>query len=116
VFRNPVNDAVQHDDSSEPTVTVRTEEDARYVRVIVTGNGPGIPSELTGNLFEKGQKGLDSEGTGIGLSGPEHRRELRRERPGQNLSAADSEAERGTNFIVELRTADGHDAGEHGWG
>ncbi|MFD1635155.1 ATP-binding protein [Haloplanus ruber] len=69
VFRNLLNNAVQHSDRDEPSVTVSADllrGDPR-VRVRVADDGPGIPPELDGNVFGKGEKGLDSTGTGLGL-------------------------------------------------
>ena len=69
VFRNLLNNAVQHSDREEPTVTVSADllrGDPR-VRVRVADDGPGIPPELDGDVFGKGEKGLDSTGTGLGL-------------------------------------------------
>ena len=69
VFRNLLNNAVQHSDREEPTVTVSADllrGDPR-VRIRVADDGPGIPPELDGDVFGKGEKGLDSTGTGLGL-------------------------------------------------
>jgi signal transduction histidine kinase len=67
VFRNLLNNAVQHNDGPNPEVTVSVESDDGAVRVAVADDGPGVPDEKKGTVFGKGDKGLDSEGTGIGL-------------------------------------------------
>ncbi|QGN06057.1 sensor histidine kinase [Halorhabdus sp. CBA1104] len=67
VFRNLVNNAVQHNDSTEPAVTVTVEEYDDRVSVVVADNGPGIPDEHQDRLFSEGKAGMDSEGTGMGL-------------------------------------------------
>jgi PAS domain S-box-containing protein len=69
VFRNLLNNAVQHNDREEPTVTVSADllRGDHRVRVRVADDGPGIPAELEGDVFGKGEKGLESAGTGLGL-------------------------------------------------
>ena len=67
VFRNLLNNAVQHNDTDDPTVRVSVTERDDRVRVRVADDGPGIPDERRESVFGKGQKGLDSDGTGIGL-------------------------------------------------
>ncbi|RXK50212.1 PAS domain S-box protein [Halorientalis pallida] len=67
VFRNLLNNAVQHNDTDDPTVRVSVTERDDRVRVRVADDGPGIPDERKEGVFGKGQKGLDSDGTGIGL-------------------------------------------------
>lgn len=67
VFRNLLNNAIHHNNSSEPRVEIRSKltEDSFIIRV--ADNGPGIPNNEKNRIFGKSQKGLDSEGTGIGL-------------------------------------------------
>jgi PAS domain S-box-containing protein len=67
VFRNLLNNAVQHNDSDQPEVrlSVQTEEDV--AQVIVADNGPGIPEPQREEIFGKGEQGADSSGSGIGL-------------------------------------------------
>jgi signal transduction histidine kinase len=48
-------------------VTVSVREAADSVVISVADDGPGIPPERRDSIFGKGQKGLDSDGTGIGL-------------------------------------------------
>ncbi|GAB6862443.1 two-component system sensor histidine kinase NtrB [Haloplanus litoreus] len=69
VFRNLLNNAVQHSDRDEPTVTVSADllRGPHRVRVRVADDGPGIPAELEDDVFGRGQRGLESEGTGLGL-------------------------------------------------
>ena len=69
VFRNLLKNAVQHNDKEVPEVTVSAavDDDAGVVTVRVADNGPGIPEDLRPSIFGKGEKGLDSEGTGVGL-------------------------------------------------
>ena len=67
VFRNLLNNAVVHNDTDLPSITVSATVTEERTRVRVTDNGPGIPDERKDELFERGRKGLDSDGTGIGL-------------------------------------------------
>lgn len=67
VFRNLLNNAVQHNDKSEPVIEVRVEVQGESVMIHIADNGPGIPRELRDSLFEEGQKGIGSSGTGMGL-------------------------------------------------
>jgi len=67
VFRNLLNNAVQHNDTDAPEVTVTREETDDRIRVRVADNGPGVPDAEKDEIFGKGEKGLDSAGSGIGL-------------------------------------------------
>jgi PAS domain S-box-containing protein len=67
VFRNLLNNAVQHSDTPDPTVTVTCDETAESVVVRVADDGPGVPDDRKEAVFGKGERGLDSPGTGIGL-------------------------------------------------
>lgn len=67
VFSNVLNNAVFHSpaDPVEVTVTVERGDDA--VEVAVADNGPGIPDSAKESVFGRGEKGLASDGTGLGL-------------------------------------------------
>jgi PAS domain S-box-containing protein len=67
VFRNLLKNAVQHNDKPVPEVQTSVEADDDTVVVRVSDNGPGIPDDMKSEMFGRGSKGLDSEGTGIGL-------------------------------------------------
>lgn len=67
VFKNLLNNAVQHNDNEQPRVDVSFELRGETVVVRIADNGPGIPDEQKAAIFEKGQKGIGSSGTGIGL-------------------------------------------------
>jgi len=69
VFRNLLNNAVQHSDRDEPAVTVTTDitRGSHTAIVRITDNGPGISPDRQEVVFGKGEKGIDSEGTGLGL-------------------------------------------------
>jgi len=67
VFRNLLNNAIVHNDKELPETTVSVSVDDEAVRVHVADNGPGVPDDQKEQIFEEGEKGLDSEGTGLGL-------------------------------------------------
>ena len=67
VFRNIIKNAIQHNDKADPEVTVTVDVTDEEVSVTVADNGPGIPDSQKDEVFGKGEKGLESEGTGIGL-------------------------------------------------
>ncbi len=67
VFRNLLKNAIEHNDTESPKVVVSTEMTPERVRVVIADNGPGIPPERQESIFDEGEKGLDSEGTGLGL-------------------------------------------------
>ncbi|SNZ04137.1 Sensor histidine kinase regulating citrate/malate metabolism [Natronoarchaeum philippinense] len=67
VFTNLFNNAVQHNDGPTPTVHVRAECDDSAVHIEIADDGPGIPADRREEIFGRGEKGLDSTGTGVGL-------------------------------------------------
>jgi PAS domain S-box-containing protein len=67
VFRNLLNNAVQHSDRDDPTVTVSASVEADDVLVRVADDGPGVRDDRKEAVFGKGEKGIGSEGTGLGL-------------------------------------------------
>ena len=67
VFRNLLKNAIQHNDKPVPAVTVSVTEADDTVTVAVADNGPGVPDHQKDEIFGKGEKGLESAGTGIGL-------------------------------------------------
>ena len=97
VFRNLLSNAIVHNDKERPEVTVSAALDDGVVRVRVTDNGPGIPSDQKEQIFEKNEKGLNSEGTGLGL----YLVRTLVDRYGGDVWAEDNEPE-GSVFIVEL--------------
>lgn len=67
VFRNIFENAIRHTDEQTPEITLVCEEAHELVRIKIADNGPGIPDEQKAEIFGKGEKGLESPGTGIGL-------------------------------------------------
>jgi signal transduction histidine kinase len=67
VFGNLFTNAVRHNDKDEPRVEISVDVDGSTVRAAVADNGPGIPDAHKETIFGKGERSLDSPGTGIGL-------------------------------------------------
>lgn len=67
VFRNLLTNGMRHSDAEAPTVTVSATDEGDTVVVAVADDGPGIPPERREEIFGRGNKGLESSGTGIGL-------------------------------------------------
>ncbi|KPN30887.1 sensory histidine kinase AtoS [Halolamina pelagica] len=101
VFRNLLENAVRHNDSDSPEVTVEAIEDADTVRVRVADNGPGVPDDEKERIFGKGEKGLDSPGSGIGL----YLVHTLTQQFGGDVRVEDNDP-RGAVFVVELPKAD----------
>ena len=100
VFRNVIKNAIQHNDKAEPDVTVTIDDGDDEVSVAVIDNGPGIPDNQKDEVFGKGEKGLGSEGTGIGL----YLVNTLVEKYGGRVRVDDNEPE-GTIVTVTLRRA-----------
>lgn len=101
VFRNLVQNAIVHNDKETPTVRVSTKLEEAAVTVTIADNGPGIPDDQKEMIFGKGEKGLDSAGTGIGL----YLVQTLVERYGGDVWVEDNEPE-GSIFYVTLPLAD----------
>ncbi|SIR83573.1 PAS domain S-box protein [Natronorubrum thiooxidans] len=67
VFRNLLTNAIEHNDAEIPVITVSASVEGDDVEVQIADNGPGIPDERKATIFEEGEKGLESDGTGLGL-------------------------------------------------
>ena len=67
VFRNLLKNAVQHNDKAVPEIMVSVTEQEDNLQVRIADNGPGVPDDRKEEIFGKGEKGLESDGTGIGL-------------------------------------------------
>jgi len=67
VFENLLSNAVQHNDSASPTVSVSVRVEGEEAVVEVADDGPGVDEAMRDAIFEKGEKGFDSPGTGFGL-------------------------------------------------
>jgi signal transduction histidine kinase len=67
VFRNLLKNAIQHNDKERPEVDVSVREREHAVVIRIADNGPGVPDDQKQSIFGKGETGLDSSGTGLGL-------------------------------------------------
>jgi signal transduction histidine kinase len=67
VFRNLLKNAIQHNDKETAEVIISVTEHENTVTVRIADNGPGVPDGQKETVFGKGEQGLDSSGTGIGL-------------------------------------------------
>jgi two-component sensor histidine kinase len=101
IFRNLFENAVRHNDEETPEITVTCEETSETVRVRIADNGPGIPDSRKEQIFGKGDKGLDSPGTGIGL----YLVHTLTAQFGGEVRVEDNEP-KGAVFVVELLKAD----------
>jgi len=101
VFRNLLQNAVQHNDKDLPEVTVSGSIRDGAVEIRVADNGPGVPDAQKEEIFGKGERGLGSGGSGIGLY-------LVRslvERYGGEVWVTDNDPE-GAVFVVRLPTTE----------
>jgi PAS domain S-box-containing protein len=101
VFRNLLNNAVQHSDRDDPTVTVSASAGDETVTVRVADDGPGIPDDRKETVFGKGKKGIESEGTGLGL----YLVYTLVEQYGGEVRIEDNDP-RGTVFVLQFELAD----------
>jgi len=67
VFRNLLKNAIHHNDEGVAEVIISAVEHEETVTVHIADNGPGVPDGRKEAVFGKGEQGLDSSGTGIGL-------------------------------------------------
>jgi PAS domain S-box-containing protein len=67
VFHNVLRNAVQHNDTDDPTVTVSVRVDDDTVTVRIADDGPGVPDRLKDEIFGEGTAGVTSGGIGLGL-------------------------------------------------
>ncbi|MDZ7849577.1 MAG: histidine kinase N-terminal 7TM domain-containing protein [Halodesulfurarchaeum sp.] len=100
VFQNLLNNAIVHNNEKTPKITVSGEVRDDVVRVRIADNGAGIPDSQKDEIFGKGEKGLDSPGTGIGL----YLVQTLVNQYGGQVWVEDNEPG-GSVFVVELLTA-----------
>ncbi|KAB1187290.1 MULTISPECIES: PAS domain-containing sensor histidine kinase [Haloferax] len=68
VFGNVLNNAIQHNgDGTTVTVSSSIDEEREQAIVRISDDGVGIPDNRKPVVFGKGEKGLESTGTGLGL-------------------------------------------------
>ncbi|MFC7209734.1 ATP-binding protein [Natronoarchaeum sp. GCM10025321] len=101
VFRNLLTNAVQHNDKDVAEITVSGERAADRVTVRIADNGPGVRESMKDDIFGKGEKGLESAGTGIGL----YLVQSLVESYGGDIRVEDNDPT-GAVFVVELQAAE----------
>jgi signal transduction histidine kinase len=101
VFRNLLNNAVQHNDTDEPRIRVSVETTGDSVRVRIADNGPGLPVARREAVFGRAERGLNSGGSGVGL----YLVDTLVRQYGGDVWVEDAEP-RGAVFVVELDRAD----------
>jgi len=67
VFRNLLNNAVQHNRSDTPRVDITVDEHDETVVTTVADNGPGIPQAHRDAVLGRTEQGLDHPAAGLGL-------------------------------------------------
>ena len=103
-FRNLLVNAVLHNNKETPEVRVSITVQEKTVQIRVADNGPGVPDEQKDEIFGRGEKGLESSGTGIGL----YLVHTLTESYGGFVWVEDNDPE-GAVFVVELpRVAESH--------
>jgi len=100
VFTNLLDNAVFHNDADEMHITVSADVHPETVHVHIADNGPGIPDSRKDGVFDQGEQGLESSGSGLGL----YLVEQLVERFGGSVRLADNEP-RGTVVTVVLQRA-----------
>lgn len=67
VFEEVLANAIEHNDSATPRVVVDVTSGEDAVAVTVVDNGPGVPVEARERVFAANERGLESDGAGLGL-------------------------------------------------
>ncbi|WP_335999048.1 ATP-binding protein [Halorientalis halophila] len=112
VVGNLLNNAVRHNDAADPNVWVTVEETDESVTLTVADDGPGIPDDREDEIFGKGEMGIESPGTGMGLYLVDRLlseyggRVWVEDRAEVGLGPTASDDARGAAFRVELRKAE----------
>jgi len=96
VVGNILTNAVEHGDPGS-TIEVTTERVGSVVRLHIADDGPGIPPAERDAIFEKGERGTESTGTGFGL----YFVSVMVESYGGDIWVEDSDLG-GSEFVVEL--------------
>ncbi|MXR50641.1 response regulator [Halovenus sp. WSH3] len=99
VFHNLLTNAVEHNDTDQPRITVDAEQSGETVTVSIADNGPGIPDDERGELFSW-QGGGTGDSGGFGL----YFVQTMIESYGGSITAAANEP-RGTEFTIRLPAA-----------
>lgn len=95
VFHNLLTNAVEHNDTDHPEISVTAEQTGDTVTIAVADNGPGIPEAGREDLFSWAAHGEESGGFGLYFV------QTMVESYGGEISAGANEP-RGTVFTIEL--------------
>ncbi|ARS91211.1 PAS domain S-box protein [Natrarchaeobaculum aegyptiacum] len=116
VFRNLLSNAIVHNDAEVPEITVGATVSGDVAQVRIADNGPGIPDDQKERIFEEGETGLDSGGTGLGLylvqtlidryRGDVWVEDRAGRTPAGSRPQPDDNDPRGSVFVVEIPLAD----------
>jgi PAS domain S-box-containing protein len=101
VFGNLLDNAVFHNDEADVRIDVDITVNEETAVVHIADNGPGIPDSRKREVFGRGEKGLESPGSGLGLYLVDNLTETY----GGRVWVEDNEP-KGAVFCVELRRAD----------
>jgi len=99
VFRNILANGIQHNDSAVPQIRVWVQAAEKHLTVHIADNGPGIPDDRKDEIFGRGEKGLKSSGTGLGL----YLVDTLVDRYGGDVYLTDSDE--GAEFVISLERA-----------
>lgn len=108
VLDNLLTNAIRHNDTETPSITVVLEGSSDCVTVQITDNGPGIPADIQDGLYTMGVSGPESSGSGLGLY---LAKSIVDAIDGQ-ITVTDNDP-RGTRFTITLPTAASADAHAH---
>ncbi|WP_049935185.1 ATP-binding protein [Haloplanus natans] len=100
VFTNLFDNAVFHNDADEIRIAVSVDVGPDRVCVHIADNGPGISDARKDAVFDQGEQGLESSGSGLGL----YLVDQLVERFGGEVRLADNDPQ-GTVVTVELQRA-----------
>ena len=67
VIENILTNAIRHNDAETPRVEIDVGDDDDRASIAIADNGPGIPDAQKAAIYEIGEKGPESSGTGLGL-------------------------------------------------
>jgi signal transduction histidine kinase len=67
VFQNLLHNAYKHNDAEQPRIEIDGDVHEETVEIRVADNGPGIAEDRQDDVFQRGERGAASPGTGIGL-------------------------------------------------
>jgi PAS domain S-box-containing protein len=99
LFANMLRNTSQHA-GEKPEVTITVKEAGDFAQITFSDNGPGVASEIRGNLF---QKGVSTEGRGQGL----YLCKRITEAYGGKIALEDADETAGASFRIMLPLANG---------